>query len=1456
MKSLRHDWLLFPNLRRSRLAHAIGLLLAGLGGSFEVDADTDVATMGGSGIADDGTYSGQVIKLKAANTTGVLAGAGKNIRLDAWSIESGAVNAAQAKDQVGLHAENGGQIAASGSSVVLEPRTGAGAVVTASDMTGVLVESGGSVSLTDTDVLVGGNVKGNNNRGVVVTGDGSAFDMSGGSIGTTSWGAIGLSVENGGQATLSNGTSIATSGARSTATAGSHGLRVTGAGSSLTGDSISVTTTGTSAYGVRVDDGARVDLTDSSVATSNSYGHGVLADNGSVEITGGTITTTGKGSVGAWARNGASIVLKDGTTVQTSGAALSTASPLDNEKTLSLSHGLLATGGEIDANGISLLIGGASASAARAEDGGKITLTGSTVEVSSAATSTTTTAILHALANSQIVGSKLTMTTTGANIGGARAEGSGASVELSDSTVNVSGGGSIANPAAAARAMAGGSVAIDGSSLSATGLYGHGVSIEGIGSHGSISGSSISVGGNRAIGINVTGGATGEVSESSILVDQAPGAIGPWAPGALVDGTGSRLGLTGSHVHTTQKSSYGVQATNGASLGMSKGSVTTDGNYSAAITAANSTATVDNVSVTTHGNDNAMGILADTGATVTVTGGTVTTTGDGSPVASNLTFPHGLASRNAGALLTATGTSVTTTGKQAYGAAVDDGGSMVLNNLSIRTEGDYSRGLYAGIGEAKPGVVSLKANNITVETLGDQAAGAFTSRKYKDETANLDLVQSTIRTHGQQSHGLQSETGAALTATGSVVTTSGEGALGAFANDTASIGLDTVGIATSGASAHGIVARNGGSVSGQGVVSESSGAQSAALYVQGTDAAAGTVTLQDSVLHNQDGATIAVAGVGDVDLSRTIASGSGQWLNVDNTALSDAASVPDFGTGQWQGIGQSVAAVGRATVDLSNSVVVGSANTAAGSSSDVTMRDTSIWNLTGDSNLSTLRNQQSLIDFSTPAAGKYKQLRVGNYQGDNGTVALNTYLYTDDSPSDQLVIDGGTAGGNTNLQIKNAAGPGALTTGNGIKVVDAVNGGTTDAAAFRLLSRVKAGPYQYTLNRSSLDDSNPEAWYLRSTKVTGSTGGGDDPEPPTTPSTSAAPTAPGAQEPVSPLAMPVQVPNYRAETSLYSAIPAMALNYSRAMVDTLHERVGEERRLSTEPLPSEERETYGPSLGWGRVIYRKGDDSLPGGARYDYRVHAFQVGVDLYRHEDTDGSTDQAGLSFSSGKLSGSVDHEDGRNTGDDSLRATGIGGYWTHFGPDGWYLDGVLQFNRFDIEANPSEMPKLKTKGRGVTASLEAGRPFRIDDDEKDKDVYIEPQAQIIASKLKIDDARDEAADVRFEDVDSLTGRLGVRIDRDMFRTDDKGKTLRTNAWVRPSVWHEFRGKARTEFSSADGYIPFGTEMSGTWGELNAGIDYQVSERTTLTGSLGYQKAFGDDSRSYEGMLGVKVNF
>ncbi|MET3654872.1 beta strand repeat-containing protein, partial [Dyella japonica] len=71
------------------------------------------------------------------------------------------------------------------------------------------------------------------------------------------------------------------------------------------------------------------------------------------------------------------------------------------------------------------------------------------------------------------------------------------------------------------------------------------------------------------------------------------------------------------------------------------------------------------------------------------------------------------------------------------------------------------------------------------------------------------------------------------------------------------------------------------------------------------------------------------------------------------------------------------------------------------------------------------------------------RLTTTNYTGQGGTLAIDTYLGADGSPSDRLVIDGGTASGTTTLAVTNAGGPGIVTTGNGIPVIEALHGGTT-----------------------------------------------------------------------------------------------------------------------------------------------------------------------------------------------------------------------------------------------------------------------------------------------------------------------------------------------------------------------------------------------------------------------------
>ena len=98
--------------------------------------------------------------------------------------------------------------------------------------------------------------------------------------------------------------------------------------------------------------------------------------------------------------------------------------------------------------------------------------------------------------------------------------------------------------------------------------------------------------------------------------------------------------------------------------------------------------------------------------------------------------------------------------------------------------------------------------------------------------------------------------------------------------------------------------------------------------------------------------------------------------------------------------------------------------------------------------------------------------------GQSGVLSLNTYLGADASPSDKLVVDGGAATGATALRITNQAGPGAKTTGDGIQVVQAINGGTAPGAFTS--GGIYAGAYSYMLFRGGVTPGTEQNWYLRS----------------------------------------------------------------------------------------------------------------------------------------------------------------------------------------------------------------------------------------------------------------------------------------------------------------------------------------------------------------------------------------
>jgi outer membrane autotransporter protein len=1244
-----------------------------------------------------------------------------------------------------------------------------------------------------------------------------------------------------------NGSSITTAQAGT----GQRGLVADGVGSliSATGATITLgigTTTASDLLGVVAQNGGSVSLTNSSVATRGGVNglanHGLQAAGPGSQITfnGGSISALARGSYAALADSGAVVTLLNGAQLSTIGAQI-------NAGSLG-SHVVTARG-----------------------------------------------------SGSQINANAVSMSATGTFANGARAEAGGV-VNLVNSAITTSGGGSKAVTGiqnAGALAIAGGSVQVTANTtVTTSGNYNHAVMTQNAGSRATVSDATLTTNGDFGTGLRMLEGDA--TLTNTNIATSAVGASAIWAQGPA-----ATLRISGGQFTTQGSSAIGVRSGIGMDTSVVNTSIITNGSDSVGFNVGESIFEASDFSIVTNGNNNAMGVISEVDGLVTLNRGTVTTTGS---MVRDGARPHALAARGVDASLIANGTIARVQGNDGMGAVADDGGSVQLNvdafsgaGVSIRTEGLRSIGLFSVVEQSGPQFLAdITTNSATIETVGSNAHGALAQQNFLVAPATINLNKTSVITRGNDSVGLRAVSAGTVVANNSTVLTQGTASHGALARDAqgtvrSSVILNQSSVTTSGADAHGAVAQAGGLISGNAANVTASGAGASALYAMGATGFVSNADFSNSTLRNTSGATVAVGGVADIALTDTTVEGSGQWLRVataDSFAPLPQPSAPITGVPELPEFDEVAgppptplpppAAIatnvpGLANIVASNATLIGSAMTDAGSVSNLTLTNNSIWRMTGDSNLTNLVNDPSLIDFSAPVGGVFKTLTVNTYSGD-GAIALHTFLEGDGSPSDRLVIDGGTATalatGNTALLIRNARdasgvlGRGALTNGNGILVVDTANGGTTTADAFRLGGRAIAGPYEYTLQRASLDASNGEAWYLRSSAEPTPP---SPPAPPTpTPPDPPTPTPPTPPEPPTPTppeppAPTPPVPNFRAETSLYGAIPAMALVYTRGLVDTLHERVAEERRLPTDPLPKEHEEAHGPSLGWGRMIFRNGeresghDGPFGDSPAYNYDMQAFQVGLDLYRGEDTDGSHDQAGLSLAVGKIDGGVEHYSGVGAGNNVLRAYSVGGYWTHFSPEGAYVDGVLQLHHFDIEAKPGDIDELDTKGWGYTASLETGYPLLIDEGEgadKHENLYLEPQAQVIYSHVDLDDSDDIAADVRFRDVDSLIGRLGVRLAKDWLRETDSGETLRTNGWLRPSVWHEFKGQPKTEFSSADGFVPFESDIGGSWWEANLGVDYQADKKVTFYISAGYQKSFDGDSHSYEGMLGVKYDF
>ncbi|WP_247151917.1 calcium-binding autotransporter Cah [Escherichia coli] len=443
----------------------------------------------------------------------------------------------------------------------------------------------------------------------------------------------------------------------------------------------------------------------------------------------------------------------------------------------------------------------------------------------------------------------------------------------------------------------------------------------------------------------------------------------------------------------------------------------------------------------------------------------------------------------------------------------------------------------------------------------------------------------------------------------------------------------------------------------------------------------------------------------------------------------------------------------------------------------------------------------------------FHKLTTSNLTGQGGTINMRVSL-DGSNASDQLVINGGQATGKTWLAFTNVGNSnlGVATSGQGIRVVDAQNGATTEEGAFALSRPLQAGAFNYTLNRDSDED-----WYLRSENA------------------------------------------YRAEVPLYSSMLTQAMDYDRILAGSRSHQTG----------VSGENNSVRLSIQGGHLGHDNNGGIARGATPESSGSYGFvRLEGDLLRTEVA-GMSLTTGVYGAAGHSSVDVKDDDGSRAGTVRDDAGSLGGYLNLVHTSsGLWADIVAQGTRHSMKAS-SDNNDFRVRGWGWLGSLETGLPFSITDN-----LMLEPQLQYTWQGLSLDDGQDNAGYVKFGHGSAQHVRAGFRLgshndmtfgegtsSRDTLRDSAKHsvRELPVNWWVQPSVIRTFssRGDMSMGTAAAGSNMTFSPSQNGTSLDLQAGLEARVRENITLGVQAGYAHSVsGSSAEGYNGQATLNVTF
>ena len=466
---------------------------------------------------------------------------------------------------------------------------------------------------------------------------------------------------------------------------------------------------------------------------------------------------------------------------------------------------------------------------------------------------------------------------------------------------------------------------------------------------------------------------------------------------------------------------------------------------------------------------------------------------------------------------------------------------------------------------------------------------------------------------------------------------------------------------------------------------------------------------------------------------------------------------------------------------------------------DMAIKGASVWHLDGDSTVGALTLDNGTVDFRpsvttrlTPAF-QAVSLTLGSLSG-SGMFRMNTDIAS--HTGDMLNVTG-NASGNFVLDIKNT-GREPVSAGAPLQVVQTGGG---DAVFTLNGGKVDAGTWEYTLNKENTN------WYLEADL------------PPVTP------------EPGNPDAGTSSTPDRRTSKSA-DAVLGMAT----APVYVFNSELQNLRFRHGDFMQN----TRSPGGVWGR--YTGSDSRISGGASSGYSLtqNGFETGGDKVFDLGESRLAVGAFVSYTDNSIS----HNRG---GDSTIGSTGGGLYATWSDNDGYYVDGVLKYNRFSNELRTRMSDGTAVKGdysqNGFGGSLEAGMTFSLNDN-----TWAQPYVRTTAFRADTKDiSLNNGMKASIGTSKSLQAETGVNLGMNL---DIAGKTVKP--YLKAAINHEFSDNNKVRIN--DSY-DFRNDISGTTGKYGFGASAQLTPNAGVWAEANYQKGVNIES-PVTGSVGFRINF